>query len=169
MTKPLRIKGRALIVPNRDVDTDMIFHNRHLHIVDRAEMAKFMFGNLPGQTDFPVKARPGDILITGHNFGCGSSRQQAVDGFLALGVAAIVGESFGAIYKRNAVNAGWPLVECPGILTSGMTDGQEIEVDLTTGKVFDADGRLIAQGKGLGVVQKDIYFAGGLLALAGRE
>ena len=169
MDKPLILKGKAHIISERDVDTDMIFHNRYLHITDSAEMAKYMFDNLPGHEDFPQKAQPGDILITGHNFGCGSSRQQAVDGFIALGVAAIVGTSFGAIYKRNTINAGLPLVDCPSVLDSGINDGDVIEINLETGEIRNNAGKIIAQGKPLGEVQKDIYFAEGLLALAGRE
>ncbi|MFH0765642.1 MAG: hypothetical protein V2A61_04390 [Calditrichota bacterium] len=109
--KPMRLQGNLRIVNVPDVDTDMIFHNRHLHITDPKAMAPLMFGNLKGYEDFPGRVRPGDILVVGHNFGCGSSRQQAVDGFIALGIAAVVGRSFGAIYKRNAINAGLPLID----------------------------------------------------------
>jgi len=164
--KPLLIRGRAKVVPVADVDTDMIFHNRYLHIIQTAEMGKYIFGNLKGYEQFPQVVRPGDILIVGHNFGCGSSRQQAVDGFIALGLAAVIGASFGAIYKRNAVNAGWPLIECQSILHSGIIDDMEVEVDLTTGEVRKPGGGLLTKGKALTQVQKDIYFAGGLLELA---
>jgi len=160
------LRGRARVVPEANVDTDMIFHNRHLHITDRSEMGRHIFGNLPGREDFPADARPGDILIVGHNFGCGSSRQQAVDGFIVLGVAAVVGESFGAIYKRNAINAGWPLMECPGILASGVKDGDEVLLDLEAGTVARSDGTVLAEGKPMSGGQRDIYFAGGLLELA---
>ncbi len=164
--KPLIIKGKAKIVPISDVDTDMIFHNRHLHITERSEMGKYIFGNLKGYENFPQEVQIGDILIVGSNFGCGSSRQQAVDGFLALGVSAIIGVSFGAIYKRNAINAGLPLIECPDILKAGIKDKMEIEVDLDTGEIRKPDGTILTKGKPLTQVQKDIYFAGGLLELA---
>ena len=164
--KPLVLRGRARVVPNLNVDTDMIFHNRHLHITDSAEMGRHIFGNLPGREGFPAEARPGDILVVGHNFGCGSSRQQAVDGFIALGVVAVVGESFGAIYKRNAINAGWPLIECPGIVASGIKDGEEVVIDLEAGTVSRTDGTVLARGRPMSGVQRDIYFTGGLLELA---
>jgi len=163
--KPLILRGRARVVPIANVDTDMIFHNRHLHITKREEMASHIFGNLEGWQGFPGSAQSGDILIVGHNFGCGSSRQQAVDGFLALGIAAIVGESFGAIYKRNAINAGLPLIECKGILESGIADEDEIELDLLAGTLTRLDGSIMAKGKPFSDVQRDIYFAGGLLEL----
>ncbi len=164
--KPMILSGRARVMPVKNVDTDMIFHNRYLHITDRDEMAPLIFGNLEGWKDFPKETNPGDILIVGHNFGCGSSRQQAVDGFIALGVVALVGESFGAIYKRNAINAGLPLVECPKIVSSGIKDRDGITLNLETGTISRPDGTIIMQGKPLSQVQQDIYFAGGLLEMA---
>ena len=100
-------KDRKLI---DDIDTDMIFHNAHLAITDISEMGKYAFGNLEGWEDFPEKAEKNDIIFVGKNFGAGSSRQQAVDCFKSLGCSLIVAESFGAIYKRNAINAGFPIL-----------------------------------------------------------
>ncbi len=165
LPKPVHLHGKAHVVPVKDVDTDMIFHNRYLHITDPKEMGKYIFGNLKGFESFPAEVNMGDLLIVGHNFGCGSSRQQAVDGFIALKIAAIIGESFGAIYKRNAINAGIPLIEAKGILETGLITGQEISVDLETGAISDANGREICRGIPMTKVQKDIYFAGGLLEL----
>lgn len=164
-TKPLIISGRVRVVPVADVDTDMIFHNRHLHITEPFKMKQHIFGNLTGWEQFPNETQSGDILIVGHNFGCGSSRQQAVDGFIALGIAMIAGESFGAIYKRNCINAGWPLIECPAIIASGIQDLDEISIDLETGTIAKSDGTIVAQGKPLSQVQRDIYFAEGLFQL----
>jgi len=166
LTKPLILKGKVYIVTEPDVDTDMIFHNRYLHITDRKEMGQYIFDNLPGHEEFPKLVKEGDILVLGHNFGCGSSRQQAVDGFIALGVSALVGESFGAIYKRNTINAGMPLIECPNILESGLKSGDEVVLDLISGKISRPDGEVISEGKPMGQVQQDIYFADGLLVLA---
>jgi 3-isopropylmalate/(R)-2-methylmalate dehydratase small subunit len=163
--KPLTLRGKARIIPVGDVDTDMIFHNRYLHITDPNEMGKYIFGNLKGFETFPSDVSAGDLLIVGHNFGCGSSRQQAVDGLIALGISAIIGESFGAIYRRNAINAGIPLIEAKGILGFGLMTGQEIIVDLETGQISDGEGRKICSGKPMTKVQTDIYFAGGLLNL----
>ena len=75
-------------------------------------MGKYTFDNLKGFEDFSKKARPGDIIVTGKNFGAGSSRQQAVDCFKSLGISAIIAESFGAIYERNAINAAFPIITC---------------------------------------------------------
>ena len=73
-------------------------------ITDINEMGQYTFDNLDGDKDFAKKAKPGDIIITAKTFGAGSSRQQAVDCFKSLGISAIIAESFGSIYERNAIN-----------------------------------------------------------------
>jgi len=164
MTKPLELYGRAGVVPVSDVDTDMIFHNRYLHVTKPAEMGRYIFGNLKDWESFPAETLAGDILIVGPNFGCGSSRQQAVDGFIALGVCAVIGESFGAIYRRNAINAGWPLIECQGVLEA-INDKDEISVNLSTGEIRKIGAASGIIGTPMTAVQAEIYQAGGLLEL----
>jgi len=171
--KPRIIKGRIWLITdgngNRidNIDTDMIFHNKYLYITDLKEMGKYAFSNLPGWEDFPRKAKPGDILVVGRNFGAGSSRQQAVDCFIALGIAAIVGESFGAIYKRNVINSGLPLIEAPGIFDSGLKSGDVVEINLETGEIFK-DGKMIFKAKPMSKVALDIYDAGGIFEYGKR-
>jgi 3-isopropylmalate dehydratase small subunit len=158
--KPTTLRGRVWIVDRDNVDTDMIYHNRHLAVTDPALMGQHAFGNLPGWEDFARKVRPGDIVVTGKNFGCGSSRQQAVDCFQTLGVAALIAESFGAIYERNAINAGLPLVVAD-LRGRGLKDGDEITVDLKTSRITWAGGE--AHGEPFSSVQMSIYQRGGLL------
>ncbi len=158
--QPTAVKGRAWVIPQDNIDTDMIYHNRYLAITDPAEMGQYTFDNLEGWKDFARKCKPGDIVITGKNFGCGSSRQQAVDCFKTLGVTVIVAQSFGAIYERNAINAGMPIMYSPAVET--LKDGQEVEVDFTTGTV-KADGQEI-KGIPFSEAQLAIYQRGGLLA-----
>ena len=107
--RPNEIEGRVWYIPMDNIDTDMIFHNRHLSITDIDEMGQHTFGNLEGYEDFSKKVKSGDIVICGKNFGSGSSRQQAVDCFISLGVQCVLSESFGAIYERNAINAAFPI------------------------------------------------------------
>ena len=99
-------------------------------------------------------------MIAGGNFGGGSSRQQAVDCFRALGVALVIARSFGAIYERNAINAGFPILAAD-LLSAGLDDGMEIEVDLVTGEVTVPGGRLCVEP--FSPVQLAIYRRGGLL------
>jgi 3-isopropylmalate dehydratase small subunit len=158
--KPQVLKGRVWVVRKDNIDTDMIFHNRYLTITDIGEMGQYTFDNLGGWEDFPKKARPGDIVVTGKNFGAGSSRQQAVDCFESLGVSAIVAESFGAIYERNAINTGFPIVSAD-LLSEELEDGQEIEVDLRNQVVRLPSGKEVKAY--FSEVQMNIYQKGGLL------
>lgn len=159
-TKPTMFKGRAWVIKEDNIDTDMIYHNRYLTITDIAEMGQYTFDNLSGWEDFAKKAKPGDIVVTGKNFGAGSSRQQAVDCFESLGVSCVIAESFGAIYERNAINKGFPIVTANPI-AEGLENEEEIEVDLETGKITFASGKEV-QGM-FSDVQKEIYIKGGLL------
>ncbi|MCP4143801.1 MAG: 3-isopropylmalate dehydratase large subunit [bacterium] len=159
--KPTVLKGRVWMVGEDNIDTDMIFHNRYLAITDPAEMGQYTFDNLEGWEDFATKAKPGDIVVTGSNFGCGSSRQQAVDCFATLGVVALVAQSYGSIYERNAINAGMPIVVSE-LVGSGLKSGSEISVNLETGLITWDGGEL--QGDPFSPVQMEIYQRGGLLA-----
>jgi 3-isopropylmalate/(R)-2-methylmalate dehydratase large subunit len=160
--KPVSFKGRVWIVAKDNIDTDMIFHNRHLAITKLEEMGPHTFGNLAGWEDFSKKAKPGDIVVTGKNFGAGSSRQQAVDCFKALGIAAIVAESFGAIYERNAINAALPIV-VSGLVRCGLEDGEEVTLDFAKGQVTrHRDGSSIP-AQPWPDVQISTYQRGGLL------
>ena len=169
--KPTRIRGRVWVLTDpdgkmyNDVDTDMIFHNRYLHITDVAEMGQYALGNLKGWEDFAQKCQPGDIILAGANFGAGSSRQQAVDCFRALGVGALIAESYGAIYKRNAINSGFPILTLPGLskMAGEFKNGDELEVDFETGRLV-LNGEKEYQAHPFSKVQMDIYQAGNLFA-----
>ncbi|MBL7074904.1 3-isopropylmalate dehydratase [candidate division KSB1 bacterium] len=160
--KPTKIGGRVWVIPEHDIDTDMIFHNRHLAITDLKQMGQFTFGNLKGWEDFPKRARKGDIVVVGDNFGSGSSRQQAVDCFRSLGISFIICQSVGAIYKRNAINSGFPLLICPGILDSGIESGHELEVNMVNGEIKNLTKDRMIKAQPFSRVQMDIYQAGNL-------
>ncbi|MGD0710525.1 MAG: aconitase/3-isopropylmalate dehydratase large subunit family protein [Bacteroidales bacterium] len=163
--KPLVVEGRVWIIKKDDIDTDMIFHNRYLAITDIKEMGQYAFDNLKGYEDFAKKAKPGDIVITAKNFGAGSSRQQAVDCFIALGISCILAESYGAIYERNAINAAMPIMTYnPEKLESiELQDGDKIKVDMVQGKVTNLKNNKTADIDKFTDVQIQIYKNGGLL------
>jgi 3-isopropylmalate/(R)-2-methylmalate dehydratase small subunit len=177
MTKPTHFVGPVWVLrgkdgsPIDDIDTDMIFHNAHLAIVDIKEMGQHAMGNLKGWYDFSKKARPGHIIIAGRNFGCGSSRQQAVDCFISLGISILIAESFGAIYKRNAINSGFPVLECPNILrTVALENGDQLRVDVQSGKIFNITKQKgIAESRAWSKVQLDVYQAGNLFQYARKH
>ena len=138
----------------------MIFHNRYLAITDIKEMGQYTFDNLQGYEDFAARAKPGDIVVTGKNFGCGSSRQQAVDCFKSLGIQAVLAQSFGAIYERNAINAAFPVLTYSQLSDLDIRDGDPIEIDFISGTIT-GKGKAMA-GKPFSEVQKEIYLNGGL-------
>ncbi len=159
---PMVVEGRVWVLEQDSVDTDMIYHNRHLAVTDPVEMGRYALGNVPGWEDFPERVRPGDILVVGENFGAGSSRQQAVDCFLSLGVRAVVGASFGAIYERNAVNAGLPLLGAD--LREELESGQEVRLDMQAGRLERRSDGAVFEVEPMSEVAERIYRRGGLLA-----
>ena len=163
--KPVEVEGRVWIIPKDDIDTDMIFHNRYLTITDVREMGQYAFDNLKGFEDFAKKAQPGDIVITQKNFGAGSSRQQAVDCFLSLGISCILAESYGAIYERNAINAALPILTYdPGVLAKAeLQTGDRIRVDFRTGDLTNLRNGKTVQVNRFYDAQMLIYKNGGLL------
>jgi 3-isopropylmalate/(R)-2-methylmalate dehydratase small subunit len=171
-----RFQGRlwVLAAPDggliADIDTDQIYHNAYLHVTDLREMGRFALGNLEGWGDFPERVRKGDILLAGRNFGAGSSRQQAVDCFKALGVALILAPSYGAIYFRNAVNSAFPVLSGPGLeaaVSAGLLQtGDEIEADIRTGSLANLTRKADLALNPMSEVQFAVWRAGGLFGFA---
>jgi 3-isopropylmalate dehydratase small subunit len=162
VTPPLTVEGRIWLIQKDDIDTDMIYHNRHLSVTSISEMRQYTFGNLKGYEQFAKEAKKGDIVVVGRNFGCGSSRQQAVDCFKALGISLIVAESFGAIYERNAINSGMPILIADGI-TKKIHENDIVFIDFITGMIKDKTQGKTFQARPFSETQKEIYLRGGLL------
>ncbi len=162
--KPKVVEGRVWMIMRDNIDTDMIFHNKYLTITDINEMGKYCLDNLEGFEDFAKKANSGDIVITGKNFGAGSSRQQAVDCFKALGINAVIAGSFGAIYERNAINAGLPILTYKDdfVQELELKDGDIIRVNFETGEVENLNNGKKTHINPFSDVQMEIYQKGGL-------
>ena len=161
--RPEVLKGRCWLIKKDNIDTDMIFHNRYLSITDINEMGQYAFDNLQGYEEFARKARKGDIIITGKNFGSGSSRQQAVDCFVSLGVQAVIAESFGAIYERNAINAAFPVLTYENMDNLNLKNDDTIELNLVNGDIKNLRTGDSDQLHPFSEVQMKIYHDGGLL------
>jgi len=159
---PLKVSGKAWVINKDNIDTDMIFHNRYLSITDIDEMGQYTFDNLKGYENFAKKVKRGDIVVVGKNFGCGSSRQQAVDCFKSLGVSVIVAESFGAIYERNAINSAMPILIADNLIKR-IKNYDLISIDFVTGEINNESQKKTFQGKPFSEVQLEIYKKGGLL------
>lgn len=156
------IEGNILIIPKDNIDTDMIFHNRYLSITDTREMGRYTFDNLEGFEDFSKKAQAGDIVVAGENFGSGSSRQQAVDCFISLGIKAIIAGSFGSIYERNAINAALPVITCISVADLDLKNGDRLRIDLISGEVTNLTNGKKVMSDPFSEVQYEIYRRGGI-------
>jgi 3-isopropylmalate/(R)-2-methylmalate dehydratase small subunit len=167
MSDEFVFKGRAWVVGD-DIDTDMIYHGSYLPLTDPEEMAKHALEYVPGMEDFTERVQPGDILVAGRNFGCGSSREHAVITLQYNDVSAILAESFSRIFYRNAVNLGYPILEVPGISTKVET-GDELEVDANTGRIRNLSKGTEIQGAPLSGLEKEIMTTGGLFSFLKKD
>jgi 3-isopropylmalate/(R)-2-methylmalate dehydratase small subunit len=125
------ITGRAWVFGD-DVNTDVILPGKYLTIRDPAELAPYVMEGI--DPDFSKKAHPGDVVVAGTNFGCGSSRETAPAALKAFGIGCVVAASFARIFLRNAVNIGLPVLECPPAV-AGIRAGDTVEVDLAAGRI----------------------------------
>jgi 3-isopropylmalate/(R)-2-methylmalate dehydratase small subunit len=124
------LRGRAHKFGN-DVNTDYIIPGKYKSAtLDMQEMAKHVMEGV--DPDFTKKIAPGDFIVGGTNFGCGSSRDTAPRVIKAVGISAVVAKGFARIFFRNAINLGLPLVECD---TTTINEGDQLEVDLSRGLV----------------------------------
>jgi len=126
------IKGRVHKFGD-NINTDDIIPAKYLVTTDEKELGKHCMENIvPG---FNQKVTPGDIIIAGKNFGCGSSREHAPLAIKGCGIAAVVAESFAGIFFRNAINIGLPFLEMEN--TIDFDEGDLLEIDLSSGIIKD--------------------------------
>lgn len=121
-----------------NVNTDVIFPGKYTYtLMPPEEMARHALEDL--DPEFASQVKPGDVIVAGRNFGCGSSREQAAACLKAAGVQAVVARSFARIYFRNAINLGLPVIQCPEAVEA-LEKGDEIEVDLAAGEIRSLKG-----------------------------
>lgn len=122
-----------------DVNTDVIFPGKYTYKpMEKAQMAQHAMEDL--DPDFAKNVAPGDVIVAGANFGCGSSREQAATCLVAAGVAAVVAKSFSRIFFRNAINTGLAVIELPKG-TEAIKKGDTIEIDFAGGTVHHKGNR----------------------------
>ena len=129
----MKIRGRVFKYGN-DVDTDVIIPARYLNTTSESELAGHCMEDI--DPDFVKKVRPGDIIVAGDNFGCGSSREHAPIAIKASGVKLVIAASFARIFYRNSINIGLPIWECPEA-AAAIANGDEAEADLAAGTITD--------------------------------
>jgi len=127
-----------------NVDTDVIIPARYLNVSTPQELAQHCLEDI--DPTFADAVRPGDLIVAGENFGCGSSREHAPLAIKGAGVSCVVARSFARIFYRNAINVGLPVLECPAVVDE-TEQGHQLEIvlgmgqvrNLTTGRVYQAD------------------------------
>ncbi|MBQ7316447.1 MAG: 3-isopropylmalate dehydratase small subunit [Clostridia bacterium] len=117
-----------------NVDTDVIIPARYLNAPSPAELAKHCMEDI--DADFVSNVKAGDIMVGGANFGCGSSREHAPISIRAAGISCVIAASFARIFYRNAINIGFPILECPEAAEK-INAGDEVTVDFETGVITD--------------------------------
>jgi len=153
----MNIKG-TVIKYGDNVDTDVIIPARYLNTSDEKELAAHCMEDL--DRTFVTRVRPGDIMVAGTNFGCGSSREHAPLAIKTSGIACVVAKSFARIFYRNAINIGLPIIECD---TDAIDEGDTLEIDFDKGELHNLTKNTTAKFAPFPPFLQDIIKAGGLL------
>lgn len=152
------IKGQTFVF-GKNIDTDQIYPGRFVELTDVEDVVKHaMEGADP---NFIKEFREGDMIVAGSNFGCGSSREHAAITLKAIGVGAILADSFGRIFYRNAINLGIPVIVCSGI-TELVKKGDMISVDIVSGEVSNERTGEIIKAQPMSDYVMNILTSGGI-------
>jgi len=152
------IKGRVHKFGS-DINTDDIVAAKYLITTDERELGSHCMENIA--PDFVKKVSPGDIIVAGKNFGCGSSREHAPRALKGCGIAAVVAPSFAGIFFRNAINVGLPFLELPE--ADDINDGDILEIELSTGTIKDLTRGRSYKTEPFPVFLQEIVAKGGLM------
>ncbi|MBO8169654.1 MAG: 3-isopropylmalate dehydratase small subunit [Thermoanaerobacteraceae bacterium] len=149
-----------------DIDTDAIIPARYLNTSEPEELAKHCMED--ADATFPQKVQPGDIIVAGKNFGCGSSREHAPIAIKAAKVSCVIAPSFARIFYRNAINIGLPIFECEEAARE-IQEGDEVKVDAVSGEITN-----LTTGKKYRAVpfpefMQEIINAGGLMKYVAKK
>jgi 3-isopropylmalate/(R)-2-methylmalate dehydratase small subunit len=155
----MKIKGKVWKF-GEDINTDVIIPARYLNTSDPAELAKHCMED--ADPDFSKKIKPGDIIVAGKNFGCGSSREHAPIALKAAGIGCVIAPSFARIFYRNAFNMGLPIFECDKRV-SAIGEGDEVEVDADTGEIRDLTTGDVFRAQPIPPFMQELISDGGLI------
>jgi 3-isopropylmalate/(R)-2-methylmalate dehydratase small subunit len=146
-----------------DVNTDEIIPARYLNTSDPEELAKHCMED--ADPKFMQKMAPGDIMVAGENFGCGSSREHAPISIKASGVSCVIAKSFARIFYRNAINIGLPIFTSPEA-AKALKQGDKVTVNVTKGEIAKADQKTVYKSEIFPKFIKEIIRSGGLIKYA---
>ena len=156
----MNTQGKVFKYPD-NVDTDVIIPARYLNTADAAELAKHCMEDI--DAGFVDQVRPGDILVAGWNFGCGSSREHAPLVIKTCGTGCVIAKSFARIFYRNAINIGLPILECEAAAEE-IQAGDRVDIDFDTGVITDRTTGKTYQAEPFPEFIQNIIQRGGLLA-----
>ena len=156
----MKTQGSVFKYPD-NVDTDVIIPARYLNTSDAKELAKHCMEDI--DTTFVSRVQPGDIMVAGWNFGCGSSREHAPLVIKTCGTGCVIAKSFARIFYRNAINIGLPILECEAA-AEAIQPGDEVSVDFDTGVIIDRTTGKTYQAAPFPPFIQNIIQKGGLLA-----
>ena len=148
-----------------NVDTDLIIAARYLNTSEPSELAKHVMED--ADPEFSEKMEPGDIIVAGENFGCGSSREHAPIALKAAGIAAVIAPTFARIFYRNAFNMGLPIFELPE--AAEISEGDIVRIDMERGEVIDETTGKSYKFNPIPEFMQELVDAGGLIEYARRE
>ena len=149
-----------------NINTDVIIPGRYNVTTDRSQLARYCLCEI--LPEFSQQVEPGDVIMAGHNFGCGSSREHAPASILANGVRVVIARSFARIFYRNSVNIGLPVLVCEDAVLNS-ADGQRIKVDLDTGTIYNLTTERTFQAEPLDPFVARIAAAGGIIEYIRQE
>ena len=144
-----------------NVDTDVIIPARYLNTADAKELAKHCMEDI--DTEFVTKVNPGDVMVAGWNFGCGSSREHAPLVIKTCGTGCVIAKSFARIFYRNAINIGMPILECEAAADE-IQPGDEVSIDFDTGIITNITAGKTYRAEPFPEFIQNIIRKGGLLA-----
>ena len=156
----MNTQGKVFKYPD-NVDTDVIIPARYLNTADAGELAKHCMEDI--DTGFVDQVRPGDIMVAGWNFGCGSSREHAPLVIKTCGTGCVIAKSFARIFYRNAINIGLPILECEAAAEE-IQAGDRVDIDFDTGVITDRTTGKTYQAEPFPEFIQNIIRRGGLLA-----
>ncbi len=143
-----------------NIDTDVIIPARYLTTSDPKELASHCMEDI--DKEFAKRVQPGDIMVGGKNFGCGSSREHAPISIKESGISCVIASTFARIFYRNAINIGLPIVECPEA-SEKIQSGDKVSVDFDTGVITNLTKNETYQGEPFPTFIQGIISAGGLM------
>jgi len=148
-----------------NIDTDLIIAARYLNTSDASELAKYVMED--ADPTFVSKMNPGDIIVAGENFGCGSSREHAPIALKEAGVAAVIAPTFARIFYRNAFNMGLPIFELPE--AAEIEEGDTVRVDMDRGEIVNISQAKTYKFTPIPAFMQELVDAGGLINFAKKE